>query len=203
MAMTVPGEQATAPTQIEQDGPPTVHRFTVAEYEEMAAREILPPDGRTELIDGVIYDVSPQNPPHADTVELLTGAIYARLHGQVRIRTQAPLRLPPRSMPEPDLELLRADMPFGRHPTAEDVLLAIEVSHSTLRWDRERKVPLYAANRIPAVWIANVAERVVETHAELSDGAYRKQRTYGAGESVTVQGFDGVSIPVDEIFPPA
>jgi hypothetical protein len=43
---------------------------------------------------------------------------------------------------------------------------------------------------------------VVETHAGLSDGAYREQRNHGTGASVPVPGFDGITIPVDEIFPP-
>jgi hypothetical protein len=49
------------------------HHWTVEEYERMGAVGLLP-GGRTELIDAVVVDVSPQNPPHALCVERLTGA---------------------------------------------------------------------------------------------------------------------------------
>lgn len=82
-------------------------RFTVDEYEQMGRSGILAPDERTELLDGEIVAVSPIGPRHASVVELVTEAFYRLVLGRVSIRVQNPVRLPPRSEPEPDVVVAR------------------------------------------------------------------------------------------------
>ena len=179
---------------------PVVHRWTVEEYERMSELGLLPPDLGTELIDGVVYEKVTQNEPHARYLERLTTAVYRRLIDRVRVRVQAPMRMAPRDMPEPDLLIIRGDAPDDRHPVPGDMLVAVEVSETTLSFDRNRKLPRYAAHGVPELWILVVRSRQVEVHSEPSEDRYLQTRTYRSGESVPVPGFPDASIPVDEIF---
>jgi Uma2 family endonuclease len=175
------------------------HRWTVEEYERMGAVGLLP-GGRTELIDGVVVDVSPQNPPHALCVERLTAALYRRLLDRARVRVQAPVRLAPHWMPEPDVALVRLDAPADRHPQPEDLLLVVEVSDTSLAEDRGEKLAQYARSGVPVVWIVDLNSRSVEVHSALGGGRYESVRAYGAGEELDVPGFPGVVIGVDEVI---
>ena len=85
------------------------------------------------------------------------------------VRVQGPIVLGDRSAPEPDLSLLRRRECFyaEAHPRAPDVLLAVEVTHSSLAHDRDVKLPLYARHRVPAVWLVDVAGRRLTVHRDL------------------------------------
>ena len=158
------------------------------------------PGGRTELIDGVVVDVSPQNPPHALCVERLTAALYRRLLDQARVRVQAPVRLAAHWMPEPDVALVRLDAPADRHPQPEDLLLVVEVSDTSLAEDRGEKLVQYARSAVPVVWIVDLNGRCVEVHSALAGAQYGRVRVYRAGEEVGVPGFAGAAISVDEVI---
>ena len=125
---------------------PRPHRLTVDEYYRMAEVGLLPPDARVELIDGEIIDMAPIGSRHAAAVDLLAERFIQAAKGTVVVRIQGPVRLGPRSEPQPDHAVLRprADRYARSHPTAADVLLVVEVSDATLRFDREVKANLYA-----------------------------------------------------------
>jgi Uma2 family endonuclease len=74
------------------------------------------------------------------------------------------------SEPQPDLSLLtpRADHYRESHPTGLDTLLVVEVSDSTLRYDRDVKLPVYARHGVPEVWIVDLQNGCVHFHRELS-----------------------------------
>src|SRR5262245_49978739 len=177
------------------------HRWTVEEYERMGAVGLLP-GARTELIDGVVVDVSPQNPPHALCVERLTAALYRRLLDRARVRVQAPVRLAPHWMPEPDVALVRVDAPADRHPQPDDLLLVVEVSDTSLADDRGEKLAQYARSGVLVVWIVDLNGRGVEVHAARGGGQYGDVRVHRAAEEIDVPGFGGVVIPVDEVIEP-
>lgn len=179
---------------------PVVHRWRVDEDERMAELGLLPPDLRTELIDGVVYEKVTQNELYAWYRERLTNAVYQRLIQRARVRVQSPLRMAPDDMPEPDLLLIRADAPGDRHPIPTDVLVAIEVSDTTLTFDRDRKLPRFAGHGVAQVWVLVVRSRQVEVHSDPSEGRYLQTRTYRSDEAVPIPTFADVSIPVDEIF---
>lgn len=94
---------------------------------------------------------------HASVVKRLNNLLAAFVHGSAIVCVQVPLRLAPHSEPEPDLMLLtpRADFYSEAHPVAEDVLLLIEVCDTTVRYDREVKLPLYARHGVAEVWLGS------------------------------------------------
>ena len=185
------------------DTQPKRRLFTVDEYYAMADAGILTRDERVELIDGEIIVMAPIGNEHAASVDIGTD-LFAPLMVAERatVRVQAHLRLSARSQPEPDLMLLKRREDFYRHqaPGADDVLLLIEVSDSSLSYDRSVKLALYARFNIPEVWIANIPARVVEVYAEPSGGEYTSSRTYRPGETVTPTAFEDMQLPVSRII---
>lgn len=134
------------------------HRLSVTDYYRMAEAGIFPSDARVELIDGEVIDMAPQKSRHASVVTELLNRLSLASGGQARVACQVPLHLSERSEPEPDLMLLRprADRYADAHPTAEDVLLLIEVADSSARYDREVKLPLYARHGVAHVWLVDL-----------------------------------------------
>lgn len=145
---------------------PRPHRLTVHDYYRMAEVGLLSPGDRTELIEGEIIDMPPIGSAHASVVTLLTRRLMRAVDDSVEVRVQLPVRFMPRSEPQPDFALVRhrADAYRHEHPTAMDVLLLIEVSESTLRYDLEDKARLYAKHGIPEYWVVDLVNSRVVRH---------------------------------------
>lgn len=177
-------------------------RFTVEEYERMVEVGILGADSRVELLDGEIVAMSPIKPPHASITDRMNDFLVRRRGERALVKVANPLRLVPRSEPEPDLLIARyrSDFYAEAHPTAADTFVVIEVSDSSLRMDLGVKVPIYARQGIPEVWIVDIAGKRVLVHADPVDGRYREVRTAVVGETLTPQALPDLMITVDEIF---
>jgi Uma2 family endonuclease len=176
-------------------------RFTVDEYELMGRAGVLG-DDRTELLDGEIVLMSPIGPRHASVVDTLTEALYSLALGRVAIRVQNPVRLIPRSEPQPDIVVARRrrDRYSSAHPTSEDTLLVVEVADSSLHTDRAIKLPIYAREGIVEVWIIDLTGGVVYVHTDPAHGAYRTIRTLRPGEMLVPTAVEDVELPVAEIL---
>jgi Uma2 family endonuclease len=148
----------------------------VADYDRMGEVGLFSPSERVELIEGEIVDMAPIGCEHAGTVNYLTGLLGAALAGRAIVATQNPVVLGLHSEPQPDIALLcpRADFYRGSHPRPEDVLLVVEVADTTLRYDREIKVPLYARHGIPEVWIVDLQGRALNVFREPATEGYRQ-----------------------------
>lgn len=184
--------------------PPTYtrYKFTVEEYMRMGEAGVFPPDVRVELIEGEIVDMSPIGDRHAACVDGLDELIRVVLGRTVTIRVQNPIQLDDYSEPQPDISILKRRDDFYRHgkPRPEDVLLLIEVSESTLEYDRKKKVALYARAGIPEVWIVNLIDERVETFADLSGGAYQTTAVFSRSEEVQSRSLAALRLGVSEIF---
>lgn len=163
----------------------TKYKISVANYHKMAEIGILKPDDRVELINGEIYQMSPIKSQHAGTVKLIN-AFLSQFNQSFVISIQDPVIIDQYSEPEPDAALLkpRADFYTDSNPTPEDVLWIIEVSDTTLRYDRTVKKALYAQANIPAYWIINLVDHSIEVCKELKAGSYQKEETYVLGDNI-------------------
>jgi Uma2 family endonuclease len=153
------------------------HRLTVADFRRMGEVGILRPDDRVELIAGEIIDMSPIGSLHAALVARLASALGQRVGETAIIWTQNPLALDDTSQPQPDLAVLRprADFYAAAHPGPADVLLVIEVADTTLAFDLDVKVPLYAAAGIPEAWVIEAASRRTHVFRRPVNGRYTER----------------------------
>lgn len=183
---------------------PTLHRFTIDDLERMVTAGILRPDDRVELIEGELIDLVPISWPHQACVDRLA-ELFVRHVGRLAIvRIQGPIRLSERSLPQPDLALLRPqqDDYAEAGPTPADVLLIVEVSDTTLPYDRDTKVPLYARYGIPEVWLVDLTgQRILLFRAPHAEG-YRDQDELRSWDVVSPVAFPDLSIPLTNILAP-
>jgi len=185
------------------DVAPVRRRFTVDEYHRMAEAGILHEDDRIELIDGEILCVAAIGSRHFASVNAFTGWFATRLAGRVIVSVQNPVRLSSGSEPEPDLALLRprSDGYASALPGPDDVFLLIEVADTTLRYDRETKLPLYAEAGIPEVWIVDLQRERVLAYREPRAGDYQQVSTVVRGGTLSPAAFSDLTLPVAEILP--
>ena len=184
-----------------QTAAPTRRRFTVEEYCAMAEAGILTEDERVELLDGEIFVMPPIGEPHEFGTDLLNRELTHRLYDRALVRVQNSIRLDDYGLPEPDIAVVRFRDDYHRNrPTPADVLLVIEVADSSLRRDRELKIPHYAAAGIPEVWIANVSARQVEAFHDPVDGVYQSSRIVPADGRISPRAFPDVVLTVGDFL---
>ena len=137
------------------------HRYTVEDYYRMVEVGILAPDARVELIEGEVIEMPPIGAPHAAVVTDLQNLLIGAVGGDAIVRVQNPVRLGLHDEPQPDIALVKppASKYRRRHPAAADVLLLIEVVDTSLRYDREVKLPLYGRKGIPETWLLDLVRR--------------------------------------------
>ncbi len=169
----------------------------------MAEIGILSQDDRVELLDGDIILMPPIGDWHAGNVNHLIDILHPPLRGRVTLSVQSPTRLSDVSEPQPDLMLLkrRDDYYKGGHPKPDDILLLIEVSDTTLEYDRNQKLSAYARAGIPEVWIVARDDRRIEAYSQPSDGKFTKVIHASPTDTIAPQAFPDVSLQVGQFFP--
>ncbi|MBM3979777.1 MAG: Uma2 family endonuclease [Planctomycetes bacterium] len=198
---------AIALTPPPSEEPPS-RLFSVADYHRMIATGILREEDRCELIRGRIVTIMPPNPPHSSVSRRVA-------------RNLMPLFSPPEwvfgsndpitlsdSQPQPYFFAARGpDVRYADlHPGPKDLVLVVEVSDSSLGYDRGTKQELYAEAKVPQYWIVNVSENRVEVYTDPRGGkapAYKTRTDYGPSDSlpVVVAGKQLGVIAVKELLP--
>jgi Uma2 family endonuclease len=181
---------------------PQRHRITVHDYHRMAEVGVLAPDARVELIEGEIIDMAPIGRDHQSIVDQLNRTLVRAVGDAAIVRVQGSIRLSQWSEPEPDLVLLapRADFYRGEFALGTDTLLVIEVSDTTLRYDRDIKAPLYARHGVPEVWIVDVQNDGLLVYGDLREGKYERHIALDRPSSMPVTRLPGVTLELAALF---
>jgi len=181
------------------------HRITVEEYYRMAEVGLLAEDARVELIEGEIIDMAPIGSRHGAVVSRLDELLQRAAGERAIVRSQTPLRLSRSSEPQPDLALVkrRRDFYEAAHPVPADVFLVVEVSDTTMRYDREVKVPLYARHGVPEVWLVDLAKRRVHFFRSPTDGKFADVSSSAEPGIMAVAALPGVAIDLSDVLPTA
>ena len=78
------------------------------------------------------------------------------------------------------------DFYSSRHPSANDVLLLIEVADSSLTFDQNHKLRLYALHGIPEYWLLNLNDSCLEVYRKPNGEVYAEKTTLRAGDTITL-----------------
>lgn len=180
-------------------------QFTVDEYERMIALGILQEGERVELLRGEIYCMAAMGARHMACVSRSDELVRGGLPATAATRIQGPIRLPNGSEPEPDIAVVlrRADFYQRAHPTLSDVIFIIAVADSSLRNDRDRKIPLYAEAGIPESWLVDLPGQQIFIYREPRDGVYQQVTIFKRGERVSPLAFPELQVAVDDVLGPA
>lgn len=177
-------------------------RFTVTQYHQMNAAGILTEDDRVELINGEIIEMSPIGRRHASCVNRLNSLLSQLLGKKVIVAVQNPITLDNFSEPQPDIALLkpREDFYESAHPQPSDIFLLIEVADSSFEYDRDIKIPLYAASGILEVWLVDILEQTITVYRQPTENGYSEIKTFQRGENLDILAFPEIKITVDSIL---
>jgi Uma2 family endonuclease len=185
-------------------------RVTVEQYHKMHEAGIYMDGDRVELIEGYVLEKHVRNPPHEAALRFLNRRPPRFLPATGWfLQLQGAVTLPADNEPEPDGVILRGDETSydTRHPGPADIGLAIEISDTSRAFDRRVKGRAYSRACIPAYWVINVVDRVIEVYTDPNPAAdppaYRTRTDYAPGTSVplVLDGTTVASIPVADLLP--
>jgi Uma2 family endonuclease len=178
------------------------HLTDIKEWQKLGEANIFPPDSRLELIEGEILEMAPIGSNHAGHLKRLTHILSTLVSGKAILSIQDPLQLGDLSEPEPDFMLLKPDNDFycTRHPNAGDVLLLIEVADSSLSFDQNQKLRLYASHNIPEYWLMNLIDACVEIYRQPHGDCYGEKTTLRAGDTITLSQLNQIAINIADIL---
>jgi Uma2 family endonuclease len=177
-------------------------KFTVDEYHKMGKSHVFHPEERLELIKGEIIKMSPIGLKHASMVNRLSNLFYRNLAEEIIISIQNSIKLNDNSEPQPDLVLAkyRDDFYANKPIEAEDIYLLIEVSDSTLKYDRETKIPLYAENKVNEVWLVNLNNNTLEVYRQPENNSYQHFQKLTSNQTISPLDFPELIINLSSIF---
>lgn len=192
----------TANVQLEKVAPIAPKRFRVEDFRKMTEVGILPEESGWEVIDGYLIDKMTIGSNHAGTVNKLNRALVILLGKEAVVAIQNPVHIDEYNEPEPDIALLkpREDFYTESLPAPGDVLLLIEISDSTVEYDRDIKKLLYAEAGIAEFWLVNLKENTIECYSSPKNGNYRLAQIFESGETVQSKMIDDLTLKVEEIL---
>ena len=176
--------------------------LTLDEYHTMGAAGVLKEDDRIELIEGEMIEMAPIGSRHLAKVNRLARLLAQCVGDQAIISVQNPIALPPHNEPQPDLALLkpRADDYEGQLPGVDDILLVIEVADTTLAYDRDAKMPIYARHGIIETWLVDIQAQTVSIYQEPGKNSYRRLLAPTKNESITPSQLPNVVIRLVDLW---
>ena len=146
----------------------TPKRFTIDDYHRLIQLGFLTENDRVELIRGELMQMVAKGTPHTVCNTSLVRELTILLQRQAIVRGQEPVTLPPNSESEPDVVIARyrPDDYLSAHPQPANILLVAEVADTTLKYDQEVKLSLYAECGISDYWIFNLVANYLEVYTQ-------------------------------------
>lgn len=206
-ATRTPPPAGTPPSTASTVPRPLALRWTVEQFHQMGSMGWF--EGRRPfLLDGVIWEQGPMNPPHASAVYVLSKLLESIFGAGWVVRPQLPLTLDAQNDPLPDVAVCTGapEDYFDVHPTSAS--LVVEISDTTLQLDLTKKAERYATAGVPEYWVLDLEGQrlfVLRDPQVLPEGlggtAYRDQKTLATLDHVTPLAAPASSLPVSKMFP--
>lgn len=200
------------PDDAPEDTGVSPRRWTRADYYRAADLGLFREGERLELIKGeLIQKVSPQRTVHSVGVSKTVLALQAAFGAGFYVRSQLPMVIAEDTEPEPDVLVVPGtpDDYLDEHPTIPDALLVVEVSDTTLGYDRGRKSVVYAEAGVSDYWILDLRGRRLEVrrdpiplpHGERFAFGYRVVTIYLEGDEATPLAAASAAVKVSDLLP--
>ncbi|MBW4656292.1 MAG: Uma2 family endonuclease [Kaiparowitsia implicata GSE-PSE-MK54-09C] len=175
--------------------------LSVQDYHRMVEAGILAADERVELIEGQLYRMAAKGTAHSAAVTRIDRVLSRLLAGRALLRFQDPVQLSDFSEPEPDVAVVHIDsLDYeDHHPTPGKIFWLIEVSDSTLRRDRDLKVPMYGRSGIAEYWILDVQERCLHVFRQPTADRYETEQTLYEEDTITPLAFPDCEVAVGKL----
>ena len=171
--------------------------FTVSEVLRMQQAGIISDEERYELIEGEIALMQAKGPVHETLKSALTYHVVRALPDTLWFGVEATLYLSDDTFVEPDIVVYPREFRTNG-PKGADILLAIEVSASSLDYDRGFKAQLYAKHRIREYWVVDAFNRTTYQFSEPQSKNWRRRVERGPSEMLTHSSLPGFSIRLSD-----
>jgi Uma2 family endonuclease len=186
---------------------PRYFRWTKAEYHQMAELGMF--EGkRTEFLEGEIIEMPTINSPHATALELTYNEIRNAFTKDFSVRSQSPIDLSDDFEAVPDVFVIKGTARDFREKLPQTANLVIEISDTTLNYDRNRKASLYAKFGIQDYWILNLKKRTLEIYRQPSEDEnafygfdYEEKLTFSEREEISPLAMPDAKIKVADLLP--
>lgn len=180
-----------------------LRRITVEEYDAMIESGVFDENDQVELLNGAIVEKMPKEPKHSAATYRIAKIFFSIFTEDTITRVQDPILLDGFSEPEPDIILAmpRADEYENSHPTPEEIFLILEVSDSTLGYDRNTKGEAYARAGVRQYLVLNVPEKTIENYREPSADGFQSKQTLRAGQQIDLVAFPEINLNVSDFLP--
>ena len=182
---------------------PKLRPITVKQYDSMIKNGIFDENDKIELLNGVIIEKMSKGTKHATLNDIIATNFIYQLGRQAVIRNQNPIWLDDFSEPEPDIVLVETPVTkyFENHPTPNEIYLILEISDTTLSYDRNDKCLAYSKAGIRQYLLLNVQDRTIEDYREPSADGYQSKQTFRAGQTFNLVAFPEHTFKVEDFLP--
>lgn len=177
----------------------TTYKWTLEQWHQLIETGVLA-ELNIELLEGEIIEMSPEGVPHSFCNQSLAEYLRTLLEGQAIVNERYPITLD-NSEPQPDIAIveLPREIYSQHHPYAENIYWLIEISNSTLVFDRTNKAATYARNGIEEYWIVDLVNRKLIVHTLPDERSYQQIAEYQRG-TIYPQAFPQLAIAIAKIF---
>lgn len=176
-----------------------LRRLGRVEYEQLVAKGAFC-DERVELVFGFVVAMSPIDPSHTQSTQVVHARLLTALAGRAIVYCQSAIAATDDSEPEPDVYVTPLGDYWREHPSR--AYLVVEVARTSLAYDRTEKALLYGISDVEEYWIVDLVHGIVEVRRERENGVWRSITSYRRGETITMLAFPDVTVDVSTILPP-
>ena len=174
---------------------PKPYRFTINHLKKMYEAGIFSPEEKVELINGEPFIMTPIGFKHAKVLERLERKLYELIYSDPELKdkfviwTQNPIKINSKNLLYPDIAVYPEEIYQKEDiPRIKDAVLIIEVSDTTLDYDREVKIPVYAKGKAKEVWVINLKDSILEKYTQPSEKLFKSVHIYQKNEKIKIFG---------------
>ena len=173
---------------------PALFRFSIAAFDHLCEEGVFA-DRHVELIDGLILEVAPMNDLHYRWLGALHDELFMALRGKAKVSQQTPIKLGiSNTKPLPDFTIIPLERYSGNVPDPTEAAMVIEISDTTLDFDKGIKLQRYAQADIREYWVIDAKASKLEVYREPEGMEYRSKQTFDAGSSAAMLEFPDVQV---------
>ncbi|WP_293443125.1 Uma2 family endonuclease [Persephonella sp.] len=181
---------ATPTKKIPKQESPKPYKFTINHLKKMYEAGIFKPEEKIELINGEPFMMTPIGFRHMKTVDKLNKILNSLISQESLpyvVSIQNPIKIDSKNLLYPDIAVYPEEIYQKEDiPKIKDAILIIEVSDTTLDYDREVKLPVYAKGKAKEVWIINLKDNILEKYTQPSGKLFKSIHIYQKNETVNL-----------------
>lgn len=184
-------------SQLSDISGPRPVRLRIEDYELLLKSGALAGYPHVELVEGVIIAMNAGRTRHGRVKNELTFRLHAALRAlgsDLAAYCEATISLPPYSLPEPDVIVVRDVAADDAYHAGADVRIVIEVADATAAEDLRFKYELYGRHGIPEYWVVDLKAGMLHQFFAPAAAGYGESRSVPLGEAITAETIPGLRI---------